>query len=221
MLGAFFETVGRLGTAAEFFNRHSPSPGRLSTLALIRGNQKQLEQLSRTLAANSYIADPNLVFYLARSGLVDQAERILAELRSGTLVPGFLEAARGELAMARGRTAEAIHLLRKSQEQPRLMGRVAFWLGLETLASALARRGDLESAIRALEKGSQSKRLAVFHWGSNGAFWERNQLLLARLYRKAGRAPDAQRIEAELLKLLAVADPDHPLLLELQRLQSS
>lgn len=42
---------------------------------------------------------------------------------------------------------------------------------------------------------------------------------LAQLYRKVGREEEAQKIEAELLKLLAYADPDHPMLVALQRSQ--
>jgi hypothetical protein len=91
---------------------------------------------------------------------------------------------------------------------------------METLASALARQGDPEGATRVLELGSKQRHVA-FHWVSNGFIWEKNQFLLARLYRKAGRAADAQRIEADLSKLLAFADADHPILLELQRLQKS
>ena len=49
--------------------------------------------------------------------------------------------------------------------------------------------------------------------------WMKTQLRLARLYRKVGREQEAQKIEAELLRLLAYADPDHPILVELQRSQ--
>ena len=44
----------------------------------------------------------------------------------------------------------------------------------------------------------------------------RVQMELAQLYRKVGREEEAQKIEAELLKLLAYADPDHPMLVELK-----
>lgn len=39
----------------------------------------------------------------------------------------------------------------------------------------------------------------------------------AKLYRKAGRNKDAERIEADLLKRLAYADPDYSILVELKR----
>ena len=51
--------------------------------------------------------------------------------------------------------------------------------------------------------------------------WLRNQFQLARLYREVGRAEDARKIERELVNLLALADPDNPMLLELRRLRIS
>ena len=45
--------------------------------------------------------------------------------------------------------------------------------------------------------------------------WLRANAQLARLYRKSGEEAKAREIEARLLKLLAAADADHPLVLEL------
>jgi tetratricopeptide (TPR) repeat protein len=220
-LGNVFLTLGKLRTAEEFFHRLSDPTFNLTGLSLLRGNQRELQRLSSALVAHSYDVPLTIGILLARSGLTDEAERVLAENKgeSGSaLLSGTLEAARGELAMARGQTAEAIHQLRESQKRTRVFGRAAFLLGLESLASALARQGDPEGAIRVLELGSKQRHVA-FHWVSNGFLWTRNQFLLAQLHRKVGRAADAQRIEAELLNLLALADADHPILVELRRLQ--
>ncbi len=46
--------------------------------------------------------------------------------------------------------------------------------------------------------------------------WMKTQLRLAQLCRKVGRHPEADEIEAELLRLLAYADPDHPMFVELK-----
>jgi hypothetical protein len=54
--------------------------------------------------------------------------------------------------------------------------------------------------------------------GTTGAYWLRNRFALAKLYRGIGRVEDARVVEVELLALLALADADHPILLELQRL---
>lgn len=40
----------------------------------------------------------------------------------------------------------------------------------------------------------------------------RIQVKLAEVYRKLGRQSDAEKIEKELLTLLAYADPDYPIL---------
>ena len=222
-LGNFFLTLGRLRTAEELFRRRSDPTYALTRLSLLRENRQELKRLSSAFVAQTYDVHLGIGVFLARTGLVDKAERVLAEWerKPAEARPGELEAARGELAMARGQTAEAIQHLRNSLERTRDFGSFEFLLGMETLASALARQGDLDGAIGVLELGSKQRRQMAYHWVSNGVVWERNQLLLARLYRKAGRTVDAQRIEADLLKLLAAADADHPILLELQRLQSS
>lgn len=50
-----------------------------------------------------------------------------------------------------------------------------------------------------------------------GPYWLGTEQRLARDYRKLGRLRLAQAVEADLLKLLAYADVDHPILLEIQK----
>ena len=45
-----------------------------------------------------------------------------------------------------------------------------------------------------------------------GVFWLRVRAKLANVYRQMGRTDDANRIDAEIAKLLAYADPDFKLL---------
>jgi tetratricopeptide (TPR) repeat protein len=222
-LGNLFLSLGRLKTAEGLFHRLSDPDYELAGLALLRGNRQELKRRSRAAVADSYDINLGAGILLARTGLIDQGEHVLKEWERDPreALPGMLEVARGELAMARGRSAEALGHLRRSQEETRDLGSFGFLLGSETLASALARQGDLDGAIRVLELGPKQKRQAAFHWVNTGAFWMRNQLLLARLYRRAGRDGDAQRVEGDLLKLLAVADADHPFVVELRWLQSS
>ncbi len=221
-LGNLFLTLGRLRTAEEIFRRLSDPTYELAGLSLVRGNDLELKRLSSALVEHSYVVATGIGILLARSGRLDRAERVLAENKKPEAFrPGTREAASGELSMARGRTSEALDQLRMSQERTRAVGDFELLLGTETLASALARQGDLEGAIRVLELGSKQKRQVAFHWMNNGAYWMRNQLLLARLYRKAGRAADAQKTEADLSNLLAVADADHPILVELRQLAKS
>jgi hypothetical protein len=46
--------------------------------------------------------------------------------------------------------------------------------------------------------------------------WLEGRAQLARLYRKNGQVREAEAVEAQMSKLLALADPDYPLLLELR-----
>jgi hypothetical protein len=50
---------------------------------------------------------------------------------------------------------------------------------------------------------------------SYGDFWLRNQARLSTYYHRLGRDSDARTVDEQLRKLLAVADPDHPILRQL------
>ena len=125
-----------------------------------------------------------------------------------------LHTIRGEIALAHGNREAAI---RELEEARRLSGGPYFpdhGFGRESLASALAKNGDVSGAIRVLEW--KSERYYAVIRGETGAHWLRNRLQLARLYRKAGREEAARAVEAELSKMLALADTDHPILRELR-----
>ena len=87
----------------------------------------------------------------------------------------------------------------------------------EALADALVRQGDLAKAAAVLEDASRLKAATVAplsrpsetFWG---VFWLRLRAKLAIVYRQMGRAADADRLDAEVAKLLAAADPDFHLL---------
>ena len=58
-----------------------------------------------------------------------------------------------------------------------------------------------------------SRLYLLRHYGPADAyFWMRTQVRLADLYRRLGRIDEAKVLESELLKLLSVADADHPML---------
>ncbi len=96
-----------------------------------------------------------------------------------------------------------------------------FFLGSESLAQVYQQQGDFDRALQVLEAASREKT-ATYAWPAPvGLFWMRTQVRLAQLYRQVGREEDARKIEDELLKLLAYADPDYPLLVQLKSAQSA
>jgi tetratricopeptide (TPR) repeat protein len=114
---------------------------------------------------------------------------------------------RGVMALQEGHTTEAASFFQQSFDQRR--GNTA--ATAEGLSIALERSGDFLKAAEALEKASPERVEDPCGW-----LW--NQARLAWLYRKLERTRDAQRIEDQLRKLLAVADPDHPILRQLPKL---
>jgi tetratricopeptide (TPR) repeat protein len=124
---------------------------------------------------------------------------------------------RGEVALARGDIPTGI---RELEEACRLAGdryyAPNYSLGREMLAAELARQGNLPHAIQILERNPESYSAVIS--GTTGAFWLVDRWELAKLYRRAGREEDARAVEAELARRLALADSDHPILVELKRL---
>ena len=221
--------LGMLQAAEELFQ--SPDTSRpkihnahildeLAIVALAREDQAALRQrLTESLNSTPGLATAVL---LARRGFFSEAEKVMQRLisRRGRVWPSD-KIVRGELAMARGKTAQAIRLLQEGIEPPWMGPFIsAYFLGTETLANAWEQQGNMSKAIRLLEESSQgrAKALAALR-GSSSFFWMRVRLRLASFYRKVGREQEAREIEAELRKLLAYADPDHPILRQLKRLQ--
>jgi hypothetical protein len=90
----------------------------------------------------------------------------------------------------------------------------AFYLGSESLASGLKKTGNVRRAIEVLERASERKFQAVAN-NNSGPYWLRCRFELSKLYRETGRVEDARAVESDLRKLLALADGDHPILVEL------
>ncbi len=123
---------------------------------------------------------------------------------------------RAEIAREGGRRKEAIVLFQNGLPALRESGRPAFYYGSISLAELLERGGDVEGAARVLEQAAQQQARAYWREPSTAVwpelYWDR-----VRLLRRAGRVAEAAAVEASLRKLLAHADPDHPILLALGR----
>ena len=81
------------------------------------------------------------------------------------------------------------------------------------MAIGLEKEGKVQEAIDALEPFT---RPATAHL-SDAWSWPQCRAKVAELYRKAGRAEEAARVEDDLRRRLAEADADHPLRARLER----
>jgi hypothetical protein len=158
----------------------------------------------------------NAAIALAQAGFIEQSEALLTEYERNPSTRPHLRAgfkvARGVLSLSNGNTTEGIQLIED------ILGQAhgSYFLGSLILAEAWREQDQLELAMRVLERASSQKALLFAPIaGENPARWLRIRLMLAEVYREMGRDEDALKVEAELRSLLALADADHPILLQL------
>ena len=224
---AFYLMLGRLEAATQCIQK-IPDPllryELLSRVAFIKDDRDALKQNLEALEGTTPTRRTTviLVILLARAGLLPQAARFMTtvEARHPWDV-GFFQIPRGELTLARGETDRGMSQLEEGTQRIGKLGsrHALFFLGSESLATALRGKGDLARAVRVLERASEERSWAALQ--ATGSLWLRNQSQLAQLYRLTGREGDARKIEDELRKLLALADRDHPIVRALERLSAS
>jgi tetratricopeptide (TPR) repeat protein len=238
-------TLGRLDAAARASEKIADPGVRghvLVQIAFIKGDALALRQrlrlpggpqlggadgtTSETPGAFPLVYPETMSILQARAGLLSEAERFVTAqelLEEEERNLPALHVVRGEIALVHGDLAGAIAEFEEAIKLDDGRGQKrpgpGFYLGSESLAAALAKTGDVPRAIEVLERNPE-RRDAVIR-GTTGAYWLRNQLELAKLYRRASRVAEAQAVEAELANLLSVADRDHPILLDLERLKKS
>jgi serine/threonine protein kinase/predicted Zn-dependent protease len=215
-IGNGYLAFGKLRAAEEVFQRLPEKDEEhnilLTEAASDAGDRAKLRKYLRNLKPNG-----DTVFLLARAGLADEAQKFLSKFSdspTGRVSRKILE---GEIALSRGRTMEAISLLQEAVPDVRWNSSWIFFTESVSLADALERQGDLQKAVQVLEKASQEKAIAYENSGSTGAYWLKVEWRLAQLYRKLGRSEEAEKVEADLSKMLAYADPEHPILLQLKQ----
>ena len=172
---------------------------------------------SRELAALGFVTEAREQLAKAEAEFEARGEPTNRVLGLGGEVE--LTFSRGVLALAEGRTPEAVSLLEafvESREQrvpAPLLPAYYYFRACDWLATALQRLGREEEARLVLEKAARQKLRA----GVGGRVsWLRVRLSLAELYRDMGREEDAIPIEDDLRHLLAYADRDFWLLRRLE-----
>ena len=213
----FYLTLGKLKEAEELCQSYSEDSC-LADVALARSDEQALRKhWTRSLKSPSPKGLGTLVVGV-RAGLLVEAKELLSSLERGGYPECISSVARGELDFARGQGRQAIPLLERCVPLLRWKGLGSYFLATESLADAWEHEGEPVNAIRALEEASRERRRAYpLSDGSMGWVWMRVQWKLAESYRKVGREGEARQTESELLRLLALADPDHPMRVELER----
>jgi hypothetical protein len=212
---------GKLRTAESFAHKIS-LPNSSLVLALIAltkndraGLRKSLLEHLRSEGKNSLSSVPLLI----RAGFLAEAQALITN--PALKEEAFLRVYEGEIALARGYRAHAVPLLQQgiSSVQACCMWE-GFYSGSESLAVTYEQQGDLLAALGVLERACSEDELGGEAGSISRVFWLRDKAHLARLYRRLGRTKDAQKVEAELARLLAYADEDHPILRQMKRSQN-
>jgi hypothetical protein len=169
---------------------------------------------------------------LIRSDLLDRARRVVAVAKEGRSEQAYdLLEIDGHLALAEGRIDEAAQVLESLKDPSFPPGSPATTLTRPNaalrLAGALAihwkTQGDLQAAITVLENTTRDqqrwKATILDDGGLALVYWIHARDELSELYRRTNRIEESEAIDAELLKLLAVADDDHPVLVRIKARQ--
>ncbi len=208
-----YAVLGRLRSAQEWTNRVTDEGLRLVFLAALaeeKGDRAAMREALRRQFALKLALGPGTAGRLARAGMIAEAQELIRRFEREGVRPAHIHYAEGELDLAQGNAKAAIPPLRKALSDYRDFGAPVAFMAAEALSKALEQQRNLTEAIEVLQSLEDQKRLEM-----------RARFRLAKLYRKAGRGNEAQRIEADLLKRLAFADPDHPILLALKRSQAT
>ncbi len=206
-----YVTLGRLRSSKEWTNRFTDEGLRLVFLAALaeeRGDRAAMREPLRQQIALKVALGPGTAGRLARAGMLAEARELIGRFEKMQRPSADIQYAKGELGLAQGNAKAATPLLRKALSDYRDFGDPVAFMAAEALSRALEQQGNLTEAIEALQSLEDQKRLEM-----------RARFRLAKLYRKAGRGNEAQRIEADLLRRLAIADPDYPILVALKARQ--
>lgn len=214
--------LGQMNRAAEIAALTGQSQkNALVIVAFYREDREALQTLLKRSFPN--VADgAGVGSAYIEAGLFHEAREVLAALQGqslpGQLLRGPLNISpyillfEGQLALAEGHAESAIERLEKYMQNHGSRARQGQWmLAARRLADAWIAKGEIHQAIPLLETSSIRRPEVVLLDAAFGSEWLPVRERLAQLYSNVGRITDAKAVEAELTKLLAVADDDHPI----------
>ena len=159
------------------------------------------------------------VEFLVPAGMLDEAARDIERFRQHTPPAARASTAYSfavaQLETAYGRPRQVVRHLEPWLAAPRrVMAPMNFQAEFQRLAEAWTDLGQPAKAIELLERATA--QLPTFEAPAQHHLALQTHAQLARLYRQHGQVAEARVVEDRLRRLLAVADPDHPLVLELK-----
>ena len=220
-LGTAYLQLGQLHKAEVWFQRYSDfnsidGPGvgyrerLLGAVALARGDSRALRAHLAEYANDENKVGPLILLVMIQAGMVQQAERHLSDIKQS---PSMSEVVSAEFDRVAGRRRQAIGKFRHACSHLRYVEPEVYAAASASLARALEAEGNLNEAITALAPVEQMPLVA---FNASGALSEA-RLELAQLYRKAGRAAEAEKLESQLRELYRFADQDFALSARLER----
>jgi DNA-binding winged helix-turn-helix (wHTH) protein/tetratricopeptide (TPR) repeat protein len=210
-LGDLYLTCGKIKLAESWYLQLSDEGEKqayLTGIAEARGDREELRRLLRQQFEGGAELGPGTAARLAQAGMLSMAREVVAKLEKQGSPEKWLAHAHGELDLAGGRTEKAIRELQNAVRLYQLTNDPHRYMAGIALAQALDRRMDTSGAIAILQPMVEPSS------GEQDGLKLDSQL--ARLYRKAGRAEEAEGLEARVENQLAYADSDEELLTELR-----
>jgi serine/threonine-protein kinase len=156
----------------------------------------------------------NIGIWWAENGFLDEARRVARLERDLARIPAqkvYVLQFEESIAVNEHRPEDAVRVAH--QILPQLAYGNMHLMTAMTTANALVELGRLTDAIALLEESTAHRSAEA---DVAGYRWMNARAQLASVYHRVGREAEARAVEDHLLRLLVVADADHPLLLELK-----
>ncbi len=209
-MASFQLTLGKFQSTQQLrASIDTPQPSWIPTVYFFKGDEDHAREgaaLIPPLIPSGYLQWGLPAFLVARLW-PPGAEKTLLTLR----VPLIL----GEADLTQGHVSDAVALLQRAFDDTYRGHLPQVQWAADSLVTALERAGNSQKALEVLEATSGTRLWTTPAMQTYQAFWLRDQARLSAYYHRLGRQAEARKIDDQLRKLLAVADPDDPILRQL------